>query len=697
MLLIYLLALAASCAACAADAERELPSNELLRHYRSLSDPQLAPDGTRALLRVSDATADGGKSHLWLIEVNGGKPRQLTFSPEADKRGELSGRWLPDGQGILFLAHRGEHTSLFELPMNGGEARALDIKVRPSVDASRAADALPVRKAGEEPKAADALAPDIDAFEVSPDGAWIAFLARDPETPGEKQQKEAKADAEWVDRDPHGTRLYLLRRETAALTSVELPIDVRRVAWKGDSSGLIALVEGAHNLDDLGPAASAWQVDLVHPDHPARIAAIAATVQGAAWSLDGKSILYTAQAHQDAPPGYSDLYVLDTLTSGTRNLTAGLEGSLAEGPVSLPEGGVAQLIEHGVDVSVAVYAPTGAAKLLQLPISVIENLRTNARRSGWLMLGSSGGHPPGLYYASDLMGEVKQLETPSVAPAPGGSVTPKRIRWSHEGLSLDGLLYLPSGAAGHAVPLVVEVHGGPMGAYRDVFVPFVDFLVGHGWAVLRTNPRGSSGRGAAFAAANKNDLGGGDYRDIMSGVDYVLRTEPVDPKRLALMGYSYGGEMAAFVEGRTSRFKAIVSGAPVIDQYSEYGTEGSSWYDRWYFGKPWERASDAWRQSPLSTVRFARTPMLLLQGQADTTDPLGQSQEMYRALRQAGVPVELVSYPREDHGGLSRALYGAPSPEAWHGFDARRRVIAFIEKAFGGAQAAPTDERGQLP
>jgi dipeptidyl aminopeptidase/acylaminoacyl peptidase len=262
------------------------------------------------------------------------------------------------------------------------------------------------------------------------------------------------------------------------------------------------------------------------------------------------------------------------------------------------------------------------------------------------------------------------------------SVAPKQLQWKSDGFTIDGRLYLPPEAATQHVPLVVEVHGGPLGAYSDAHEPWIDFLLGHGWAVLRTNPRGSSGYGAAFAAANKNDLGGGDYRDIMAGVDAVLKTEPIDSNRMALIGYSYGGEMAAFVEGKTTRFKAIISGAPVIDQHSEYGTEDSSWYDRWYFGKPWEHPEAAWRQSPLATAGKARTPFLLLQGESDTTDPLGQSMEMYRALRQVGVPVDLVTDPRDNHGPLAMAIYGYPVPEPWHGFDARRRIVAFIQKAF---------------
>jgi len=226
-----------------------------------------------------------------------------------------------------------------------------------------------------------------------------------------------------------------------------------------------------------------------------------------------------------------------------------------------------------------------------------------------------------------------------------------------------------------------------MGAYLDSYSPFTDFLLGQGWAVLRSNPRGSTARGPAFAAANKNDLGGGDYRDVMAGLDFVLKTESIDPDRLALMGYSYGGEMAGFVEVKTTRFKAIVSGAPVIDQFSEYGTEKGSWYDRWYFGKPWEHPADALRQSPLAGAAQAKTPFLLLQGESDSTDPLGQSQEMYRALRQMNVPVDLVTYPRDDHGPLANAIYGNPTVEPWHGFDARQRVVAFFQKAFNTTTA----------
>ncbi len=672
---------------CGAEITPAFPSNEDLRHFGALADPQLSPDGTRALLRVTDSTADGGKTHLWLLDVGGAAPRQLTFSPDSDKRGEDSGRWSPDGRSVLFLAHRGEGARLYELPMNGGEAQLLNLKVRPAIDASRLADALPPAKATDPPAATEELPLDIGSFSVSPDGAWIAVIAHDPETPGEKKQKEAKADAEWVDRDPHGTRLYLYRRSTQVLTPVAVPADVQGVAWSDDGARLAAVVESPNHAGDLGPANAAWQVEAADPEHPRRIDALPASVGPVAWSADGRSLVYRAQARRDAPPGYDDLYVLDLATRTTTNLSDGLDGTVNGDPIPLANGGVAEHAVHGLDLTVAIYAPGRAPPTwLHLPVASVLAVGTNTRRSGWLFVGSSGGQAPAVYYAAELAAEARRLPAPPIAPAGLRSVAAKRLQWRNEGRTIDGLLYLPPGSDGRPPPLVVQVHGGPTGAYTDRYDPFVDFLVGHGWAVLHTNPRGSTGHGAEFAAANKNDLGGADYRDIMAGVDYVLRTERVDPQRMALMGYSYGGEMAGFVEGRTDRFKAIVSGAPVIDQYSEYGTEDDSWYDRWFFGKPWEHPADAWRQSPLARVGAAKTPFLLLQGQADVTDPLGQAQEMYRALRQAGVPVSLVTYPRDDHGALARAMYGSPAREPWHGYDARRRIVTFIEAAFDGAR-----------
>ena len=343
-------------------------------------------------------------------------------------------------------------------------------------------------------------------------------------------------------------------------------------------------------------------------------------------------------------------------------------------------------VTQGVVATVAQFPLAGGNPTsLKFDLSAVNNLSTNAAQTGWLYEQSSSGTPPQLCFARTLSAGCTKLNAPAIIPPNWRTVPAQVLKWKNGDLTIEGILYLPPQAKDGKVPLIVDVHGGPTGQYTDSYSAFAQFLLGQGWAVLETNPRGSTGYGAAFAAANKNDLGGGDYQDIMTGVDTVLAKFPIDANKMALIGYSYGGEMAGFVEGKTDRFRAIVSGAPVIDQMSEYGTESSSYYDRWWYGYPWEHEQDAWRQSPISGVAHAKTPFLLLQGKGDTTDPAGQSEEMYRALRQAGVTVELVEYPRENHGPLARGMLGYPSREPWHGFDARKRIIDFISKQFEAA------------
>jgi dipeptidyl aminopeptidase/acylaminoacyl peptidase len=673
-----------------ADAAPAFPTNEQMRHYRTMGDPQLSPDGQKVLVRITDATADGAGGHVWLVDVSGGASRQLTFSPSGEKRGERTAQWAPDGKSVFFLAHRGEHTSLYRLPMEGGEAKAFDLKVLPLADESKLPDAVPppspTAKKDKDDEKVEPVEIDVENYRIAPDGKTIALLVSDPETPGEKKQKDAKADAAWVDHELHRTRLYLMDAATEKLTVVGIPADVEGAAWSADSSKMVVTAAEPNGVEELGPANSGWVVSASDPAHPVKLVDLPATVEAIAWSGDGLRLIYLAQAKRDAPPGYADLYEYTLASKATRNLTDGFAGSVGRSvPIALSDGGVLEGVEQGLDAGFIRYSAAGKAEPVKLPMTAVSAIATNQSQSGWVFLGNSGGKPTELLYAAKLGDEPKVLAVPELVPKGVRSAAPKRIAWKSDGFTIDGMLYLPDVPAGIAaakVPLVVDVHGGPLGAFNDGYESFVDFLLRQGWAVLRANPRGSTGRGAEFAAANKNDLGGGDYRDIMAGVDYVLKTEPIDPGKTALIGYSYGGEMAGFVEVKTARFKAIVSMAPVIDQNSEYGTERGSWYDQWYFGKPWLHQADAWRQSPLSGVEHAKTPFLLIQGEGDTTDPLGQSLEMYHALRQMGAPVELVTYPRDDHGPLGGAIFGNPSPEPWHGFDARQRIVAFIAKGF---------------
>src|ERR1700758_2212463 len=174
-------ALAALCALfpCLVHAASDFPTDEDLRHIRAMAQPRLSPDGRNVLIQITNSTADGAKSHLWIIDIRQNAPRQLTWFTPQDKRGEFGGRWMPDGRSILFLAHRGEHTQLYRLPMEAGEARPYDLKVVPPVDASTTPDAIPPRKDAT-PAKTEPVVIDVENYEPSPDGKLIALLARDP-------------------------------------------------------------------------------------------------------------------------------------------------------------------------------------------------------------------------------------------------------------------------------------------------------------------------------------------------------------------------------------------------------------------------------------------------------------------------------------------------------------------------------------
>jgi len=690
------LLLAASIAATAQSPAPRWPTNEDLRHLRAIRSVALSPDGGRALVGIAESTADGAATHFWLSSTDGhGAARQITFAQGEEKRGEADARWAPDGGSIWFTASRGGGKSLYRLSLQGGEAERMVLKVPPAVDDSKLPEAIPPAEGSVAEKKAESLALEPDGYAISHSGKWLAVWAADPETGGEKSAKEAKADARWVDHEHHVTRLYLFALDAEGKPSgkprvAQLPGDVVEASWSPATDRLIALCEPPNGVSDLGPATTGWLVDAANPAQAQAVVGLPKSVSGAViWSQDGGKIYFAAQSLDDTPPGFAEYYALNLTEQNpkVKRLMGGFAGQVAYG--SNLEAGVREnlvsLVGYGTRSAVLKIKADGSGRpeVVESESPVVRQLTTNARESGWLWVAEGNGEAAHLCYGK-LPGEgclrlaLPELESTSLRHAKG-----EVVKWKNGEMELEGLLYLPDTVKGTKLPLLLDVHGGPLGAWEDSDDGFVRFILGQGWAVFRPNPRGSSNYGAKFAAANKDDLGGGDLTDVMTGVDAVVSRYPIDATKLAMYGYSYGGEMAGFLEGKTDRFRAIISGAPVIDQFSEYGTEKGSWYDRWYFGMPWSRMAEAWRQSPLSGAGKAKTPFMLLQGEADLTDPLGQAQEMYRALRQQGVPVELVTYPREDHGPLSRGIHGDPVPEPWHGFDARKHIVDFINKNFG--------------
>ncbi len=228
------------------------------------------------------------------------------------------------------------------------------------------------------------------------------------------------------------------------------------------------------------------------------------------------------------------------------------------------------------------------------------------------------------------------------------------VSWSApDGTPIEGILCTPPGAG--PFPLVLHVHGGPIGAYqrswtmRDYAVPL---LVSRGYAVLLPNPRGSSGRGQEFAAAVVGDMGGADTCDYLSGIDAMIERGIADPARIGTMGVSYGGFMSAWLVTQDQRFKAAVAGSPVTEWYSFTFTTNIPRWGLWFLDNadPEEASNQVHARSPVMHASKARTPTLLTAGAKDRCTPAGQAREFYQALIAHGVESELVIYPGEGHG-----------------------------------------------
>jgi dipeptidyl aminopeptidase/acylaminoacyl peptidase len=226
------------------------------------------------------------------------------------------------------------------------------------------------------------------------------------------------------------------------------------------------------------------------------------------------------------------------------------------------------------------------------------------------------------------------------------------ITWKSEGFDVQGWLLLPKEAQGK-MPMVTLVHGGPAAAARPAFSGpgLSQTLLAHGYAIFRPNPRGSYGQGERFAQANVRDLGHGDLRDVLAGIDAAEKAAPIDDARLGLSGGSYGGFMTMWAVTQTHRFKGAVAAAGISDWLSYYGENGIDGWLSPYFGpSPYEDPAVYAQSSAINFIRNVRTPTFEYVGELDIECPAPQTQEFWHALKSLGVPTEVMIYPGEGHG-----------------------------------------------
>ena len=591
------------------------PEQALAR--RQISDVRISPTGERICFVVGEPPKGTSRNrHIWIFDVRSREVRQFTYSSKS----EYSPRWSPDGKRLAFISDREDQPQIYIISNDAGEASLLT-----------------EGKNG------------IRSFEWAPDAKQIAFLAAEPKKSELEKKEKDKDDARVVDKDDRHTRLWLIDVESRKVRQLtEAPWQITDAQWLPTGEGLIVSATNRPNSDQNTNRIFSIAVS---DGKMKEIGAPAGPFSGLRVFTDGKSLTYQA-ARVDGPTTH-DLYLQAIEGGPPRNLTGASLDRPVYGVNFRADGSILTVVQNGSASRFCVVNADGKAALMP----------------------ATGVHPVPASNAFDARGNLLAFVGESATDAPevwlsNGESTPEKVThlnqmWdqiplltpevlhykSFDGIQIEALLLKPRGfVEGSRVPLVTLVHGGPTGIWSESFEPWGQLLAARGYAVFYPNIRGSTGYGHRFLEMNRADWGGGDFKDVMAGVDFLIERGIADPDRLGIGGWSYGGYMAAWAITQTQRFKAAVSGAGMSDLATEFGTEDGSAYDEWFYGLPYEKREGFVRSSPITYIKNARTPTLILHGENDLTDPIGQSQMLYHALKRYGVESEFVVYPREPHG-----------------------------------------------
>ncbi len=610
-------------------------SPEMQIKTRAVGSPRVSPDGMRVVYTVNEAVMTADKSEfltqIWMATTDGKENYQVTFGDKSSS----NPKWSPDGNSIAFTSNRKDNkNNLYVLRLMGGEAEPVT-EVKSSVS----------------------------DFEWSPDGRWLAFASADPKSEDEEKNDKGKNDFRWMDENIKMSRLYVIpvakdakgKREPRKLT-----VDNRHVTgfeWSPDGSRIVF----SHVKT---PVANDW------PTSDVAIVEVATA----------KVTPFAATPAAESSPGYSpdgkwiSMIVSDLPVRWAQSNNIAVYPSGGGTPKTMPLSfdGQPNIIGWSADNAKIFFseakgtgtwlysANVAAGKITEEQTSdaVATGISLNDTCTVFAFVMQAADRPPEAYIARSTDAQPVQVShaNDDVAKMPVGKT--EVIKWkSSDGREIEGLLTYPVGyTAGTKVPFILNIHGGPAGVFQRSYIggrgvyPLATFAA-KGYAILRANPRGSSGYGTEFRRANIKDWGGMDYQDLMTGVDKVIAMGVADPNRLGVMGWSYGGYMTSTIITKTKRFKAASSGAPVTNLMSFNGTADIPGFIPDYFGGQfWENPEIYAKHSAMFNIKGATTPTMIQHGDADVRVPIEQGYQLYNALKAQGVPTRMIVLPRQPHG-----------------------------------------------
>jgi dipeptidyl aminopeptidase/acylaminoacyl peptidase len=611
---------------------------------KSFNQTAISPDGRQ----VAWVESVEGGSAIYVSAIDGRGQNRITAAGKA----ESAVAWSPDSKQIAFLSDAGSlgQLQLYVSAATGGSPRKLT-----SVKGFLAAPGW------------------------SPDGKTIAILFTENAERAAGPLVAEKAQTGVIKEAVTEQRLALVDVAGGKLRQIS-PMDMYVYEYDWSPDGKTFTTTAAHGNGDNNwyvaqiytiPAAGGEMKSIYKPPVDSQIAV-------PAWSPDGKSVAFISGIMSDEPAVGGDIFVVPAEGGEARNVTPGMKasaswltwqsaGKILFGEEVDGESGVATVEVANGKIETLTHAPEQlTASGWGTAISIAADGKTAA------VIRQSLAHPPEVW--AGAIGQWKQITSRNAALKPAWGEA-RSIHWKNDGFNLQGwLLYPLNFDATKKYPMVVQVHGGPSAMAHSSWPGSHSFgvaLSAAGYFVFMPNPRGSFGQGEAFTRANVKDFGYGDFRDIMTGVDQALQEAPIDEHRLGITGWSYGGYMTMWAVTQTNRFATAVAGAGLANFQSYYG---ENQIDKWmipFFGASvYDDPQVYAKSSPITFIKNAKTPTLVVVGDSDGECPTPQSYEFWHALKTLGVKTELVVYENEGHMFVS----------AGHQRDVIERVAAWFNQ-----------------
>lgn len=632
-------------------------------NIRTIQGASVSSDGKNVIYAVRQWMDEDGKkearSHIWRVPADGSAPaRQITF---ADK-GENAPQFSPDGKFISFLSARGAADAkpqIYLMSIDGGEAWKL-------TDAKES----------------------VQNYSWAPDSRTIAYVSTDSRSAEEEAAIKKRDDERVFEGDFRFAHVWTVDVASKLMTRVTegSAFTVQGApSWSPDAKRFVFGAAVTPMLRDN--RRDIYVADLATKKVD-KISTNFGNDGSPRWSPDGTTIAWlsepsTAAALPDQTSvgaiAQQHLVLYDVNAKTIKDVSSSAFDIEAGAPTFTNEG-KRVLFTSGKRAYNEVFAydltSGGYTQLTQK--KTINN--TSVSKDGKVIVFTMDAPDSAteIYSTDPSFANPKRLTTtnPQLAEVAQGDT--EVVTWkSSDGVEVEGVLLKPVGyRAGAKYPLLVVAHGGPAGAYVNGFrlggLEGGQVWAGKGWAVFYPNPRGSTNYGEKTLRANVNDWGGGDFKDIMTGVDALIARGIADADKLAHIGWSYGGYMTAWTITQTTRYKAAMVGAGLTDMWSMYGTNDIPSVLISYFGGiPNAKTLPLYLdRSAMSHVDKVTTPTLILHGAADERVPTGQAYELYRGLKDRGKTTELVFYPREGHGFT----------EYYHQKDRMQRIYDWVTK-----------------